>query len=234
MPSHTSLRLCGGMLVAMPTAMPAAPFTSRLGTRVGITVGSSKRVVEVGPHVHRLLVQVREHLFGDLPHAGLGVAHGRRAGPRRCCRSCPGHPPADSAGSTPGPCAPWRRTRCCRRADGTCPAPPPRYGRSSCRAAVAQHAQVLHAVQHPAVHRLQTVAHVGQGPAHDHRHRIIDVGGAHFVLDVDRDDLLSPSAMVLFLWWPWHGPCRPPQKGARKYPECPIRMNPGIFHITTG
>ena len=38
--STTSLRLCGGMLVAMPTAMPAEPLTSRLGSRVGSTSGS--------------------------------------------------------------------------------------------------------------------------------------------------------------------------------------------------
>ena len=31
----TSVRLWGGMLVAMPTAMPAEPLISRLGMRVG-------------------------------------------------------------------------------------------------------------------------------------------------------------------------------------------------------
>lgn len=35
-----SVRLCGGMLVAMPTAMPEEPFTSRFGTLVGSTDGS--------------------------------------------------------------------------------------------------------------------------------------------------------------------------------------------------
>lgn len=40
-PSTTSRRLCGGMLVAMPTAMPEEPFTSRLGALAGSTVGSS-------------------------------------------------------------------------------------------------------------------------------------------------------------------------------------------------
>jgi hypothetical protein len=39
-PSTTSVRLWGGMFVAMPTAMPAEPFTSRLGMRVGRTMGS--------------------------------------------------------------------------------------------------------------------------------------------------------------------------------------------------
>ena len=38
--STISFRLCGGMLVAMPTAMPVEPLTSRLGKRAGITVGS--------------------------------------------------------------------------------------------------------------------------------------------------------------------------------------------------
>ena len=37
--SIVSPRLWGGMLVAMPTAMPAEPFTSRLGKREGITSG---------------------------------------------------------------------------------------------------------------------------------------------------------------------------------------------------
>ncbi len=39
--SMTSPRLCGGMFVAMPTAMPWLPFTSRFGKRAGRTRGSS-------------------------------------------------------------------------------------------------------------------------------------------------------------------------------------------------
>ena len=35
MASHTSRRLCVGMLVAMPTAMPVVPLTSRLGSSAG-------------------------------------------------------------------------------------------------------------------------------------------------------------------------------------------------------
>ena len=40
--SMVSRRLCGGMFVAMPTAMPCEPFTSRFGKRAGSTTGSSK------------------------------------------------------------------------------------------------------------------------------------------------------------------------------------------------
>ena len=39
-PSTTSLRLCGGMLVAMPTAMPELPLTSRFGSFAGSSSGS--------------------------------------------------------------------------------------------------------------------------------------------------------------------------------------------------
>ena len=35
-----SSRLCGGMLVAMPTAMPVEPFISSPGSAAGRTVGS--------------------------------------------------------------------------------------------------------------------------------------------------------------------------------------------------
>ena len=38
--STISDRLCGGMLVAMPTAIPVDPLTRRFGTRVGRTTGS--------------------------------------------------------------------------------------------------------------------------------------------------------------------------------------------------
>ncbi len=37
----TSRRLCGGMSVAMPTAMPIEPFSSTCGTRAGSHEGSS-------------------------------------------------------------------------------------------------------------------------------------------------------------------------------------------------
>ena len=36
-----SFRLCGGILVAIPTAMPVAPFINRFGMRLGRTVGST-------------------------------------------------------------------------------------------------------------------------------------------------------------------------------------------------
>ena len=37
----TSTRLCGAMLVAIPTAIPVAPLTTRFGKAAGSTAGSS-------------------------------------------------------------------------------------------------------------------------------------------------------------------------------------------------
>ena len=44
----TSRRLCGGMLVAIPTAMPLEPLTRRLGILEGRTVGSCSRSSKLG------------------------------------------------------------------------------------------------------------------------------------------------------------------------------------------
>ena len=41
--SATSRRLCGGIFVAMPTAMPSEPFASSAGNRAGSTTGSCVR-----------------------------------------------------------------------------------------------------------------------------------------------------------------------------------------------
>ncbi len=42
-PAATSRRLCGGILVAMPTAMPSDPLISRFGNLAGSTTGSDER-----------------------------------------------------------------------------------------------------------------------------------------------------------------------------------------------
>ncbi len=39
-PSITSFKLCGGIFVAIPTAIPEEPFTSKFGNLAGKTEGS--------------------------------------------------------------------------------------------------------------------------------------------------------------------------------------------------
>ncbi len=77
--SMISARLCGGMLVAMPTAMPPEPLTSRFGKRAGRTIGSCSESSKFGLEVDGLLVDVGEQLGRDAGQAAFGVSiRGRR------------------------------------------------------------------------------------------------------------------------------------------------------------
>src|SRR5690606_26930824 len=51
--------------------------------------------------------------------------------------------------------------------------------------------QLAHRKQHATVHRLQTIAHIGQRPAYDDAHRIVQIGLLQFVFDVDRKDFFG-------------------------------------------
>ena len=53
---------------------------------------------------------------------------------------------------------------------------------------VAAHA---HGVENAPVHRFQAVAHVGDGPRHDHAHRVIEVGALHFVFNGNERDVVA-------------------------------------------
>src|SRR4030095_11779534 len=76
--STTSRRLCGGMFVAMPTAMPDEPLTSRVGEAGGRDERFVVAPVVVGHEVDGVHVEVAQHLHGQARQARLRVAHGRR------------------------------------------------------------------------------------------------------------------------------------------------------------
>ncbi len=59
---------------------------------------------------------------------------------------------------------------------------------------VAGVAHLPHRIERTAVDRLETVTDIRDGPADDHAHRIVDVGGLHLVLDADRLDTVRPGA----------------------------------------
>ena len=61
-------------------------------------------------------------------------------------------------------------------------------------AAVGAVAAVVHRVDDAAVHRLEAVAHVGQGAADDDRHGVLDVAALHLVVEVDG---LDPVGLVV-------------------------------------
>src|SRR3546814_7016391 len=67
--------------------------------------------------------------------------------------------------------------------------------------------ELVHPVEDPAVHRLQAITGIGQGPGGDDRHRVVEEGALHLLLDLDRLDgdvdgalavrLLGPVAAVV-------------------------------------
>ena len=55
----------------------------------------------------------------------------------------------------------------------------------------------VHRIEDAPMHRLQPVAHVGQGAAHDHAHRVIEIAALHFVADRDGLDVGRPGGPVV-------------------------------------
>src|SRR6185437_14678557 len=73
--SIISFKLCGGMFVAMPTAMPLEPLTSKQGILVGRTVGSPVLSSKFGTKL-TVSFSMSEHFLGDLREARFGIPHG--------------------------------------------------------------------------------------------------------------------------------------------------------------
>ncbi len=146
--------------------------------------GLGQGIVKVGGKVHRLLVDVGQHLLGDRGHAGLGVAHG--------CRAVA----VDGAKVPLSIHQNIAQAKVLRHAGH-------RLVHSGVAVGVilAQHftddagalfvgpvgpqPHVVHGIQNAAVDRLQAVAHIGQGPGHDDAHGIVQIGALHFVIYVD-------------------------------------------------
>ena len=77
--SIVSPRWCGGMFVAMPTAMPGGAVDEQVREARRQDERLALRLVVVRAEVDRVGVELAQHLLGELREARLGVAHrGRR------------------------------------------------------------------------------------------------------------------------------------------------------------
>ena len=47
--------------------------------------------------------------------------------------------------------------------------------------------ELVHGIQNTSMHRLQTIAHIGQGATHNHTHRIVEVRAFHLFFEADGD-----------------------------------------------
>ncbi len=142
----------------------------------GQPAGFFQRAVEVRHPVHRALAQLAEQHIGDRVELGLGVAHGREA--FRIVRRTEVALAVDQriavrerlrhqhhrlvAGAVA-----VRMEFADHVADGT---------RGFLRLGAGGQAQLAHRVDDASLHRLEAVAHEGQGAVQHHVHRIIEVG----------------------------------------------------------
>ena len=55
-------------------------------------------------------------------------------------------------------------------------------------------AQLIHRIKDAAMHGLEAIASIRQRPAHDHAHRVLQVGARHLVAQVGLDDPLAGVA----------------------------------------
>ena len=152
--------------------------------------------VVVRAEIHGLLVDVGEHRRGDLRHADLGVPHRRgrvavdgaevalpvdeRVAQREVLRHA--HDRVVDRGVA------VRVEFADDLADRL---------RGLAVLLVRRVAGLVHRVEHAPVHRLEAVAHVGQRAPDDDAHRVVQVGLAHLVFDVDRDQLLRERAAAV-------------------------------------
>ena len=72
----SSRRLCGGMSVARPTAMPEAPLSSTCGSRDGSTSGSSRVPSKLGTQSTVPCGSSESSVCANARQPRLGVAHG--------------------------------------------------------------------------------------------------------------------------------------------------------------
>ena len=164
----------------------------------GQDLGLLPGLVEVRDPVDDLLVDVAEHLVGDLRHSGLGVTVGRRG------VAVDG---AEVAVSLDQPVAHGEVLRQTHHgvvdggvAVGMVAADDVAHaGRRLAKGLVRGQVVLIEGIENAPMHRLETVAHVGQGPVHDDGHRIFHKGGFHFLDQIVRCDRLIGEQNILRL-----------------------------------
>ena len=153
-------------------------------------------VVEVGLEVHRVLADVYQHGFGNAAQAGFGITHGRRAVVvHRPEVALPVHQRVAHG--------PRLRQPHQRAIDGRVamrvvfPHDIAHDSRALLIRFIGIVAQLIHAEKHTALHRFQTIAHIGQRPRHDDRHGVVNVRRFHFFVNVHFDNSVLLSHLYL-------------------------------------
>ena len=61
---------------------------------------------------------------------------------------------------------------------------------------VAKVTDTAHTEENAAVNRLKTVTNIREGTCHNHRHRVVDVGAFHLLLDVDLHNSVLINCLI--------------------------------------
>ena len=162
------------MLVAMPTAMPVEPLTSRFGNLRRQHRRLRPGLVVVGHEIHGVVPDVLHHLHGRGRHPGLGVSHGRRRvgvdAAEVALRVDQGIAHVPVLGH-----AHQRAVRGLVAVRVVVAAGIADDLRALAVLAAGTEVQVVHRHQDPPLRGLEAIPHVGQGPRHDHAHRVVEV-----------------------------------------------------------
>ena len=176
----TSVRLWGGNVGGHTDGNTGGAVHQQVGEAAGQDTGLLAALVEVGVPVHRLLLDVPEHLVGQLGHAGLGVTVGGRGvaidGTEVTVAVHQHVAHGEVLAQTHQGVVDGLVAVGVVAAQHVAHA-----GGRLLKGLVAGEAVLVHGVQDAAVYRLETVPHVGQGPAHDNGHGIFDVGVLHLL-----------------------------------------------------
>ena len=152
--------------------------------------------VVVGDEIHRVLVDVPHHLVGHPRQAGLGVAHGRRGIPVDGAEVALAIHQHVAHGKGLGHADEGVVDR--RVAMGMVLAHHVADGAGGLLVGpVPVVARLLHGKEHPAVHGLEAVADIGQGPAHDDAHGVVQVGLPHLFFDFQGFDSVLVHGFLL-------------------------------------
>ncbi len=144
------------------------------------------RPVVIGAEIHRLLVDIGQQLVADPRHADLGVAHGR--GVVAVDR-------AEVALAVDQHVA--QREILCHAHDGVVDRgiavrmvltdDVSDDARRLLVGAIPVVRKLVHRVQNAPMHRLETIAHVGQRAPDDYAHRVVEVRPPHLLFEADRE-----------------------------------------------
>ena len=162
----------------------------QVGEPGGQDQGLGFAAVVVRPEVDRFLVEVGQQLVGDLRHADLGVAHGRRVvAVHRAEVALPVDQrvaQAEVLGHA------HDRVVDRRVAVGVVLADHVAHDAGGLLVGlVPVVGKLVHGEEDAAVHGLQAVPDVRKRPPHDHAHGVVQVGTAHLLLEADRVGFLG-------------------------------------------